>query len=221
MSTTFEATPSLKVLANKSGDALGRKGTATRSLLLAAARRLMFKTSPLSITPAAVSKEAGTAAATFYVYFHDVEDILWSLCDSITQDTSHIFADDTLLRVPDRLDADALRVVKAYSDIWKRHGPIMQYRNLEGDRGNARFNQLLTRTGLPVLRGLTERIVEASPPERRVSRSDANAEAVTLLAAMDRIAGCLHLFPENSLTPDVLQRAQARMLARMLRPDRG
>jgi AcrR family transcriptional regulator len=208
-----------KATEKKSGDALGRKGAATRLSLLEAVRRLMFKSSPLAISPAAISKEAGTAAATFYVYFKDVEDILWTLCDSITQDTSHIFEDDSLLRVPERLEEDALKVVKAYSDIWLLHGPIMQYRNLEGDRGNARFNALLTRTGLPILRALTERIVAASPSHNKVRRSDANADAVVLLAAMDRIAGVLHLFPGNSLTPDVLQRAQARVLVRMLRQD--
>jgi AcrR family transcriptional regulator len=177
----------------------------------------MFTTSPLNISPGAVAREADVAAATFYVYFSDMEDILWHLCDSITQDTSHIFEDESLLRVSSRLDEDALNVVKAYSDIWLRNGPILLYRNLEGDRGNARFNQLLTRTGLPILRALTQRIVEASPRTERISRRDANAEAVSLLASMDRIAAVLHTFPENSLTPELLQRAQARILARMLR----
>lgn len=205
-----------KPITSKNGQPLGNKGMETRLGLMAAARRLMERMSPLNITAAAISKEAGTAAATFYVYFDDVEDILWALCDQIAQDTTDLFADDRLLRDPARLEEDALAFVKAYSEIWSRHGPLLLYRNLESDRGNVRFNQLLTRIALPVLRALTDRIAAACPPDRPMSRSEANAEAVVIVAALDRIAAALHLYPEDSLTPDVLQRAEARVLARLL-----
>ena len=100
--------------------------------------------SPLNITAAAISKESGTAPATFYVYFSNVEDILWAVCDSITEDMTTLFADDTILRDNSRLEEDALAVIKAFGDIWTRHGPALLYRNLEVDRGNVRFFQLLT-----------------------------------------------------------------------------
>jgi hypothetical protein len=50
-----------------------------------------------------------------------------------------------------------------------------------------------------------------------MTRSEANAEAVVVVAALDRIAAALHLYPEDSLTPEVLQRAEARVLTRLLR----
>lgn len=190
---------------NKSGQPLGNKGMETRLSLMAAAPRLMDRMSPLNITAMAITKEAGTAPATFYVYFDDVEDILWAVCDSITEDTTDLFADDSLLRDDARLEEDALAFVKAYGDIWTRHGPVLLYRNLEADRGNARFNQLLTRIGLPILRALTDRIVAACPPDQPMKRSEANAEAVVMIAAMDRLAAAIHLYPEQSLMPDVLQ----------------
>lgn len=196
---------------------LGNKGMETRRSLMAATRRLLDRESPLGITAAAISKEAGTAPATFYVYFDNVEDVLWALCDSISQDTSELFPRHDTLRNPERLDEDALAFIKGYSEIWGRHGPLLLFRNLEADRGNKRFNQLVLRIALPILQGITDRIVEASTPERPITRSEANAEAVVLIAAMDRIAAAIHLYPEDSLMPDVLQRAQARVLARMLR----
>ena len=206
-----------KPITSKNGQPLGNKGMETRLGLMAAAGRLMERRSPLSITAAAVSKEAGTAAATFYVYFDDVEDILWAMCDEIAQDTTDLFADDTLLRDERHLERDALAFVKAYSEIWSRHGPLLLYRNLESDRGNVRFNQLVTRIALPVLRALTDRIVAACPPDQPMTRSEANAEAVVVVAALDRIAAALHMYPEDSLTPEVLQRAEARVLTRLLR----
>jgi AcrR family transcriptional regulator len=210
-----------KEIVNKSGQPLGQKGTKTRSRLMTAAQRLLKTTSPMSLTVAAIAKEARTAPATFYVYFSDVEEVLWALCDSISEDTSNLFPNETFLRTPKRLEADALNFVTAYNDIWTRHSTILLYRNLEADRGNAKFNRLLVRVALPVLTGLTERIVEAGQKGRHaVSRSEANAEAVVFVAALDRIAAATLLYPEQSLTPDILQHAQARILVRMLRrPD--
>lgn len=196
---------------------LGNKGRETRALLMATARSLLDKVSPLSLSAATISKEAGTSPATFYVYFDNVEDILWALCDAISEDVSHLLEDESTLRVDERLDEDALAFVRGYCEIWAHHGPLLLYRNMEADRGNKRFNQLVLRISLPILEGLTERIVEAAPAGQPISRSDANAEAVVFYSAIDRIAAALHLWPEDSLTPDVLLRAEARTLTRMLR----
>jgi AcrR family transcriptional regulator len=208
---------SSNVVVGKDGQTLGSKGQDTRRSLIEAARRLMHRISPLQITVTAISKEANTAPATFYVYFNGVEDVLWALCDLVTEDTTDLFASREFLRQPDKLQADALALVKGYSNIWRRHSAILSYRNLEADRGNARFNLLLTRTGLPIMQGLCDRIVEAALPDRPVRRRDANAEAVVLVAAMDRLAAAVILYPEQSVMPDVLHEALARMIVRSLR----
>src|SRR5262245_56271589 len=87
--TTGSAIKNQKVV--KKTAPLGNKGKETRQLLMATARRLLDQVSPLSLSAAAISKEAGTSPATFYVYFDNVEDILWALCDEITEDVSHLF----------------------------------------------------------------------------------------------------------------------------------
>ncbi|MCW1429532.1 TetR/AcrR family transcriptional regulator [Novosphingobium sp. JCM 18896] len=201
----------------KKAMALGNKGNKTRALLMASARRLLDANSPLGLSAAAISKEAGTSPPTFYVYFENVEDILWALCEEISQDVSHLFDDEAFLRVDDRLEDDALAFVRGYCAIWAEHGPLLLYRNMEADRGNKRFNQLVLRIALPILEGITERIVEADVGSQPVSRVDANAEAVVLVSAIDRIAAALHLWPDESLMPEVLLRAEARVLTRMLR----
>lgn len=196
---------------------LGNKGKETRQLLMKTARKMLDSISPLSLSAASISKEAGTSPPTFYVYFDNVEDILWCLCDEIGEDVSHLFENERTLRDDDRLEENALAFVRGYCDIWARHGPLLLYRNLEADRGNKRFNQLVLRIALPILQGLTDRIVEAAPADRPITRSEANAEAVVIVSAIDRIAAALHLWPETSLMPDVLLRAEARVLTRMLR----
>jgi len=202
---------------SKARQPLGNKGTETRLRLMAAAWRLINKRSPLSVTAAAIAKEAGTAGATFYVYFNDVEDILWAACNSVAQDITDLFADDSILRDDARLEKDALAFVKAYAEIWTRHGPLLLYRNLESDRGNTRFNQLVLRIAMPILKAFTDRIVATSTANKPITRGEATAEAVVIYAAMDRIAAALHQYPRDSLMPDVLLRAEARVLMRMLR----
>lgn len=201
----------------KNGALLGRKGKATKKALMDAASRLLTKVSPMSLSAAAISKEAGTSPATFYVYFENVEDILWALCSELSQDTSKLFPHENFLRDDARLEEDALEFVTGYCDIWANDGLLMLYRNMEADRGNKRFNELVLKIGLPILQGLTDRIVEAAPADHPISRHDANAEAVVFIAAMDKIAAALHLWPEESLTPETLLGAEVRVLVRMLR----
>ncbi len=196
---------------------LGRKGQATKRSLMDAASKLLETISPISLTAAAISKVAGTSPATFYVYFDNVEDILWALCSEISNDTSRLFINDRFLRDPDRLDQDALDFVHGYCDIWSKDGMLLLYRNMESDRGNRRFYHLVLKNVLPILQGLTDRIVEASPPGKPISRSDANSEAVVFISAVDRIAAALHLWPDDGLAADTLLRAEARVLVRMLR----
>jgi AcrR family transcriptional regulator len=203
--------------AGKKISPFGRKGKETRRQLMEATRKLLADASPLSISAVAISREAQTSPATFYVYFNDVEDILWSLCDMITEDTSNLFLSHEYLRDPAKLEDEALEFVRGYCDIWAHHGPLLLYRNMEADRGNRRFYQLVLRVGLPILEGLTDRIVEAAPADQPISRRDANAEAVVFIGAIDRIAAALHTWPEDSLMPDVLLRAEARVLVRMLK----
>lgn len=197
--------------------ALGRKGKETRRALMEATNRLLAVSSPMSLSALAISAEAKTSPATFYVYFDNVEEVLWTICEAISEEASTLFPSDDFLRVDSRLEEEALAFVRGYAEIWAQHGPLLLYRNMEADRGNKRFNQLFLRISLPILEALTDRIVELAPAADPISRSDANAEAVVFFAAIDRVAAALHLYPDDSLMPEVLLQAQARVLVRMLR----
>lgn len=201
----------------KNGQRLGRKGLETRTSLLDATRELLNEVTPLHLTASSIAKRAGSSTATFYMYFNDVADILWSLCAGITQDTVDLFANDSILRDPARLDDEAPAFIRSYAKIWRRHEALLLYRNLQADMGNPKFNALLTKTGLPILMGITDRIISARGADR-ITRRDANAEAVVVVSAMDRLAGAVALYPTDSVIPDVLWDALGRVLANMLRP---
>jgi AcrR family transcriptional regulator len=203
---------------NKNGQLLGRKGMETRKRLMAAAQRLLAERSPFELTALLITREAKAAPATFYVYFDDVQDVLYAMSAEIASEIVDLFDGDRLLRDPDRFFADGIRFVRAFNEVWDRHSDILLYRNLEADRGNPRFNALRTEGAIPVMNALADRIAKAYPPDRRPRRGAVYAEAAVFFVALERLAAAVHQYPEDGLSTDDLMEAQARILARLLEP---
>src|SRR3546814_13806310 len=59
---------------------LGRKGEATRRRLLAAAREILERESPVGLTAIAISPNAVLSAPTFYNYFPDIGSLIHARC---------------------------------------------------------------------------------------------------------------------------------------------
>jgi len=203
---------------NKNGQLLGRKGMETRKRLMDAARRLLATRSPFELTALLITREAKAAAATFYVYFDDVQDVLYAMSAEIASEIVDLFENDRLLRDPERFFEDAMRFVRAYNAVWDRHSDILLYRNLEADRGNPRFNALRTEWAIPVMNALFDRIADAYPEATRPRRGAIYAEAVVFFVALERLAAAVHQYPEDGLSADDLMDAQARILVRLLEP---
>lgn len=203
---------------NKNGQQLGRKGIDTRQRLMDATRRLLVTISPFGLTALLVTKKARTAPATFYVYFDDVQDLLYALCAETGGEMVDLFENDRLLRDPARMEQDALAFVQAFNRVWDRHSNILLYRNLEADRGDARFDKLRTKAAIPTLDALAERLTATYPPVQRPRRSAIYAEAVVFFVAMERLAAAVHQYPGEGLSAKDLMEAQARVLVRLLTP---
>ncbi|OYW89044.1 MAG: hypothetical protein B7Z23_12240, partial [Pseudomonadales bacterium 32-61-5] len=103
-------------------------------------RRLLATRSPFDLTALLITREAKSAPATFYVYFDDVQDLLYAMSADIASEIVDLFENDRLLRDPARYFEDAIGFVRAFNGVWDRHSDILLYRNLEADRGNPRFN---------------------------------------------------------------------------------
>lgn len=209
-------TPAVRT--NKNGQQLGRKGIETRQRLMDATRRLLVTISPFNLTAMLVTKEARTAPATFYVYFDDMQDLLYALCAETGGEMVDLFENDRLLREPARMEQDALAFVQAFNRVWDRHSNILLYRNLEADRGDVRFDKLRTEAAIPTLDALAERLTAAYPAEARPRRAAIYAEAVVFFVAMERLAAAVHQYPGEGLSTKDLIEAQARVLVRLLAP---
>jgi len=193
---------------------LGRKGRETRARLLAAARKLLETTSPLHLTAAAIAKEASAAPATLYVYFADVQDVLYALAletheafAQLSESHAEWFTDAS------RFESDAQALIAAYNAIYTAHASVLQYRSLEADRGNPRFVALQMTDAVPTIE-LLARAVRRNRPD--LSKAEAFADAVVFQCAMERLASVRLQFPPDRPGPssDELDRAQARIIAR-------
>lgn len=201
-----------------SAQPLGRKGRETRRRLMDAAVRMLVGASPMDLTAMAIAAEAGTASATFYVYFRDVQDILFALSEVATEDMLAAFAALDIFRSNDRIAQDSEIFLTMLAEQWERHGAVLQYRMLEADRGNPRFTRLRDRWAVAVLDRFWALLKRAAPSDQPLDEIDAYAESIVLFASIERLAAAMKRQPLHRISPQRMRAAQARVLTRMMAP---
>lgn len=202
--------------AGKAGATLGRKGAQTRARLLAATRELLQSVSPFQLTVVAIAKAARTASATLYVYFDDVEDVLYELASEACIDFREMLdRHPEWFSRPESIARDAQEFIDEFNIVWDRHSHVLLYRNLEADRGNLRFLESRTTNAIVILERLTIAVRDARPA---LSRVEAQSDAVVLFSAVERLAGTRQNYAamRRSLPLDELRRAQARVIVAYL-----
>lgn len=195
---------------------LGRKGIETRARILRVTKDLLETISPFDLTVAAIGKAANSVPGTFYVYFKDVADVFYALSVEASEDF------DAMLNrhhewFKDKASflQDSHAFVTEFCETWDRHKHVLHYLILEADRGNSRFQELRTVTAVPVIK-LFARVLRANQAE--LSKIDAQAEAVVLYCAVERLAASPSHFPADRPGPpqQELFHALARVIARHL-----
>jgi len=197
---------------NKSGQALGRKGSDTRQRLLASARALLGRGAKL--TAAAISRKAGVSPPTFYLYFENIPDIQLCLSDEAGEDMGEILDILDLPWSPTMVSVRSEQLVRAFYDHWDRNRPILSTRNHQSDLGDPDFDQSRRRAAMPVINALSQRIRDAHGAER-VSDRDALARSIIVYAAMERLAarGSARALQPGDLNDEELIRAEAHILS--------
>ncbi|BAI74864.1 transcriptional regulator (plasmid) [Azospirillum sp. B510] len=205
------------VSTNKQGQSLGRKGLATRGRLMNATRQLLKTVSPIELTAVSIAKQAKTSSATFYMYFDDVKDIMFALSREAASDLAAIEKIFDEPWDPKSIDYDrALRLVEEFDAAWDRHREILRYRNLEADRGDARFEEAKVQSYLPLIKKIAAHILSAYPEDNAPKKSDAYAEAATLYAALEGVAEADPKVVNRGLGMKRMQQARARVIAHVL-----
>ena len=204
------------VTMNKQGQTLGRKGLETRQRLMSATRRLLY-THPLpDITAVAIAKAASTSSASFYMYFDDVQDVLYALSLDAGEEMAEVARLLESPWDPARYEEEALRIVESLNQVWSRHREVLRYRNLEADRGDPRFEELRMNTYIPFIERFAQLILAVHPANGGRKKGDAYAEATVLHAAMERLAALDPVVMERGLGAKRVNSAIARIIVQTL-----
>jgi AcrR family transcriptional regulator len=177
-----------------------------------AAREMLKTASPIELTAIAVSRAAGTAPPSFYVYFADTRDLLLALAADASEAMKALGRHFEDAAEPGRNSpAWASAFVQNFVETWEAHCEVLAFRNLEADRGDSAFDELRVESSLPVLNGLTDAMLSARPKGSR--RVDVFAEAVIFYAVLERIATIERTTAPVRLQPRHYKAALARMIA--------
>ena len=148
---------------NLLGQKMGRKGRETRQKIMDASLELLKTTSYKDLSVSEIASEAGLSNATFYVYFKDVEEVLYACVQAAALDLGGLH---------DILDAEwnsknvkeqVSEFVALYNELWEKYRIELRVRNLEADQGNLRFLNLRVETTRELLQKLGKKVAQLNP----------------------------------------------------------
>ncbi|WP_076593845.1 TetR/AcrR family transcriptional regulator [Herminiimonas arsenitoxidans] len=206
----------IEVTKNKQGQTLGRKGQETRTKLMEATRQLLSIQSPVELTAVSIAAAAGTSPASFYMYFDDTKDILFALSEIAGEDMAAIHSIFDEPWSAENIEGQMIKVVNSVNEVWSNHREVLQFRNMEADRGDPRFEELRMNTYVPFIERFAQRIMAFNPAQGTRRRADIYAEATILHAAMERLAATEPSVMEKGLGLKRITNNLARIAALVL-----
>lgn len=179
---------------NQSGQTMGSKGLRTRRKIIEVTVELLATTPLRDLKVVDIAQAASTSAATFYVYFDSVIEVVLAATAELSQSTPEILA---IVAAPwDRANSHdrAVEMIESYLRFWDEHRPLMRTRNLAAEEGDERFVTMREQSILPLLLAMVEKI-EMAQREGRVARGFVPyASAGTLLMMLERLGALAHIY---------------------------
>jgi AcrR family transcriptional regulator len=164
------------------GRALGRRGAQTRQRLLDATARLLEDNGLRELRVVDIARAVDLAPATFYQYFHDVEEAVLALSVAVGEETSSLSA---LVAQswsgPAGLDV-VRRLVEDFIANWDQHRGVLRTRNLAAQEGDLRFRAVRNDALRPLTEGIAAKV--AARGEAGVAPYAAAAAMVSMLERM-------------------------------------
>ncbi len=173
--------PSVK--RNLLGQKLGRKGSETRQRIVDVTLNILKTRSYSDLSVADIAGEAELSSSTFYVYFKDVEDVLYHCVLEAAQDLHDLHEILDQPWTDDNVAACVREFVMRYNSLWEQYRVELRVRNLEADQGNFRFLNLRIQTTQDLLEKLSRKITQFNPALKNPRQI-----AIAIHAAMGSLA---------------------------------
>lgn len=162
---------------------MGRKGRETRQRIMDAALNLLKTFSYKDLSVSEIASEAELSNATFYVYFNDVEEVLYACVQAAALDLGELHEILDAQWQPANVREHVRKFVDVYNELWEKYRIELRVRNLEADQGNPRFLNLRIETTRSLLRKLANKIAQLNP-----TLENPQQIAVAIHAAMGALA---------------------------------
>jgi AcrR family transcriptional regulator len=165
------------------GRSLGRRGTETRRRLLDATARLLEDNGLRDLRVADIARSVELSPATFYQYFHDVEDAVLVLSASVGEETGSVAR---LIEQPWAGSAGldvVRRLVEEFITNWDEHRAVLRTRNLAAQEGDERFRAVRNEALRPLTEGIAAKVAD-----RGDAPLSAYAAAAAMVAMLERMA---------------------------------
>lgn len=155
-----------QIVRNQHGQKMGRKGLVTRLRIMNKTLELLQNSSYKDLRVAEVAYEAGVSSSSFYVYFEDIEDVLFACVENAALDMSSIMEIFEQDWPPENLRSQVSRFVESYLQLWEKHQVELRVRNLEADQGNSRFFDFRIKSTQGLIVALSQKFAKAHPSSR-------------------------------------------------------
>lgn len=205
---------------NQIGQKIGAKGQRTRAKLIDATLKLLETTSLRDVSVVDVAREAGTSAATFYVYFRDVPEVVLAALNNVGAGPDEL--EQALRRDWGSSDGQsaALQFIEDYCEFWAEHRTIFRVRNLAAEEGDDRFYIRRAEAMRPLLDAMTAKIARAISHGNLPDHFTPIALAGTCAMMLERLAAIGPQSPNaGGLSFANLKQAAAYQLAHMFGAD--
>lgn len=148
---------------NLLGQKMGRKGRETRQKIMDAALALLKTSSYKDLSVSEIASQADLSNASFYVYFKDVEEVLYACVLAAALDLGDLHEIVDAEWNDENVRENVRRFVELYNELWEKYRVELRVRNLEADQGNLRFLNLRIETTREILQKLGQKIARMNP----------------------------------------------------------
>lgn len=194
------------------GRELGPRALQTRRKLLESAAALLSQQSLRDLRVVDIARAIGASPATFYQYFHDVEDVVLSLAEQASAEIPTIVS----LIEGDWEGRNGLALARATVDAfvrhWDAHHAVLRVRNLASDEGDARFMGVRRQAMSPILEGLARHIEAAQRRGALHPGLNPPAAAAAMASILERLAAYHTELESIGVTREELVETSARIL---------
>jgi AcrR family transcriptional regulator len=170
------------------GRRLGRRAQQTRRKLLDATGELLATRGLLDLTVVEVARQVGISPASFYQYFHDVEEAVLALSEGIGAELDDLGA---LVELPwrgKRGFETCRELVRRFIEYWDQNRAVLRIRDLAALEGDERFREVRNESLSMITDRITEKIAESQALGRVSGDVKPYAAASAMVAMMGRMA---------------------------------